>query len=49
MADQSDNKQTLIEFYRLFYNEKRFAEGAGLLTEHFVNHHPGAQGRGAKA
>lgn len=46
MANEIDSKKTLLEFYRLFYNEKRFEEGAALLNENFVNHHPGAQGKG---
>lgn len=43
---ETPNKRTLLEFYRLFYNEKRFEEGAKLLTKNFVNHHPGATGNG---
>lgn len=46
MANESANKRTLLEFYRLFYNEKRFVEGAALLTENFINHHHGAEGVG---
>lgn len=40
------NRQTVLDFYRLFYNEKRFDEGAQLLAESFVNHHPGTKGHG---
>ena len=40
------NKQKLLRFYQLFYNEKRFDEGAVLLCAGFVNHHPGAHGVG---
>lgn len=32
----------------LFYNEKRFEEGAALLAEDFVNHHPGTTGHGRR-
>lgn len=46
MTNEAKNKHTLLEFYRLFYNEKRFEEGALLLSENFVNHHPGADGKG---
>lgn len=46
MSAESENKRTLLEFYRLFYNEKRYAEGAALLTENFINHHHGAEGTG---
>jgi len=44
-----DHVATLRELYRLFYNEKRFAEGATLLAEGFVNHHPGSSGPGRQA
>jgi predicted SnoaL-like aldol condensation-catalyzing enzyme len=46
MTDESEHERTLMRFYRLFYNDKRFAEAAALLTEGFVNHHPGAHGVG---
>ena len=39
MPAESTNKRTLLEFYRLFYNEKRYSDGARLLTDHFINHH----------
>ncbi|NUP13368.1 MAG: SnoaL-like domain-containing protein [Polyangiaceae bacterium] len=42
----SRRKRILLEFYRLFYNEKSFEEGARLLSAGFVNHHPGADGIG---
>lgn len=41
-----ENRRTVIEFYRLFYNEKRFEEGAQLLADDFANHHRGASGQG---
>lgn len=41
-----DNVRTIREFYRVFYNEKRFTEGAAVIAENFVNHHPGAHGVG---
>ena len=42
----SQQISTVRKFYDLFYNERRFAEGAALLSEGFVNHHPGAHGIG---
>ena len=36
----------LTAVYRLFYNEKRYSDGARLLTDHFINHHHGAEGVG---
>ncbi|HKY86125.1 MAG TPA: nuclear transport factor 2 family protein [Pseudorhodoplanes sp.] len=46
MTKETRNTQAVLEFYRLFYNAKRFDEGARLLAESFVNHHPGANGSG---
>jgi predicted SnoaL-like aldol condensation-catalyzing enzyme len=42
----SRRKQLVLDFYRLFYNDKRFEEGARLLAPGYVNHHPGASGIG---
>lgn len=46
MKIQKNNTEAILKFYRLFYNEKRFDEGALLLAENFINHHPGANGKG---
>jgi len=46
MSNEDQHTRTLLEFYRVFYNEKRFDEGAGLLAENFINHHPGSRGTG---
>lgn len=46
MTNQATNKRALMEFYAAFYNEKRFDDAARLLAENFVNHHPGATGKG---
>ena len=46
MPSDGINKRTLLEFYRLFYNEKRYSDGAQLLTDDFMNHHHGAEGAG---
>ena len=37
---------TLRDFYRAFYNERRFDDAARHLHATFVNHHPGANGTG---
>ncbi|MEJ7730108.1 MAG: nuclear transport factor 2 family protein [Polyangiaceae bacterium] len=42
----SRRKQVVLDFYRLFYNDKRFEEGARLLAPGYRNHHPGAHGIG---
>ncbi|HEU4537560.1 MAG TPA: ester cyclase [Polyangiaceae bacterium] len=49
MTNDERNERTLREFYRLFYNEKRFDEGAALLAEGFINHHGGARNVGRPA
>ncbi|GGL70598.1 hypothetical protein GCM10010129_12670 [Streptomyces fumigatiscleroticus] len=35
------NKELVAEYIRLFYNDKDFDRARELLTEGFVNHHPG--------
>ncbi|MEU2872541.1 nuclear transport factor 2 family protein [Streptomyces olivoreticuli] len=35
------NKDLVAEYIRLFYNDKDFDRARRLLTEGFVNHHPG--------
>lgn len=42
----ADRFEILRTFYRVFYNERRFAEAAPLVAASFVNHHPGARGTG---
>ncbi|MBC8036295.1 MAG: ester cyclase [Rhizobiales bacterium] len=46
MKNETANTQAILKFYRVFYNEKRFGEGAMLLAENFINHHPGVAGQG---
>lgn len=46
MQDQDTRFETLRFFYRRFYEERRFEEGAAKLAAGFVNHHPGANRRG---
>ncbi len=48
MQSRDTRFETLSYFYRCFYNERRFEEGATKLAADFVNHHPGASRRGPR-
>jgi predicted SnoaL-like aldol condensation-catalyzing enzyme len=40
MGNLADNKQVVLHFYEIFYNQKEFDLARELMTESFIDHRP---------
>jgi predicted SnoaL-like aldol condensation-catalyzing enzyme len=40
--DTEQNKKSILDFYTLLYNEKKYTQAEELLSDQVFNHHPGA-------